>query len=216
MKKRRLHPGAVFAIIVFLLLLGFGLVMREGSNASGWTPRVAWNDDTPLGGKGWHLLLEHLGYKVRRVDQPLQKIPTDAQVWLLLDPETRFSNQEAESLLQWVQDGHTLMWADTSNQERSALGSETYDAPALKLMRDKLGLPEWRGASFKPRAGLALPPLVPLGAGDANQYRTGADKSQRERGERVFDASQRAGVWQSRRSAIDADSLRQGPRFPDG
>ena len=175
MKKCRLHPGAVFAIIVFLLLLGLGLVMREGTESGGWTPRVGWNDDTPLGGKGWRLLLGHLGYRVRRVDRPLKQMPPDAQVWMLLDPETRFSKAEANALLKWVQDGHTLMWADTSNSERSNLGSETYNSSVLKLMREKLGLQEWRTASFRPRAGLSLPPLVPLGNGDANQYRTGAE-----------------------------------------
>ena len=175
MKKRRIHPGAVFAIIVFLLLLGLGLVMREGTESSGWTPRIGWNDDTPLGGKGWRLLLGHLGYRVRRIDKPLKQIPPEAQVWMLLDPETRFSTAEANALLKWVQDGHTLMWADTSSKERSELDTSAANSSALKLMREKLGLEEWRSASFNPRAGLSLPPLVPLSNGDANQYRTGAE-----------------------------------------
>ncbi len=175
MKKRRLHPGAIFAVIVFLLLLGFGLVMREGNNSTGWTPRIGWNDDTPLGGKGWRMLLEHQGYRLRRVDRPLKQMPNDAQVWMLLDPLTRFSQSEASMLLKWVQDGHTLIWADTSSKERSELDSKAVNSPALNLMREKLGLQEWRTASFKPRAGLPLPPLVPLGDGDVNPYRTDAN-----------------------------------------
>lgn len=111
--KSRVSSTHVIAALLFIVacLLGAWGQMKQVPKVK--VPRARFDDKTPLGGKGLRLMLERLGYTVKRTDGVLASMPADARVWLLLDPQAGFSKREADDLLKWVKDGGTLIWAAT-------------------------------------------------------------------------------------------------------
>jgi hypothetical protein len=188
--KKRLSPLSIVGAFLFVILLMLGLAVQQGQDETGWTPRARYDDATPLGGKGLRLLLDEVGYATRVETNAIRTMPSfsarggsGAQVWLLLDPATRFSRREASALLKWVEAGGTLVWADAASPDRSGIDSKASNSPALAWMRQQLGLSERYASQFRPRPGLPLPPLVPLGPGAASIYRTGLNAAPQASGD---------------------------------
>lgn len=175
MKKKRFHPLAWFGVLLALLIVLFGTALRSGGSM-GWLPRARPDDASALGGKAFRLLLERQGLRVQTQTAPLQKMP-DAKLWVLLDPAARFSATEAEMLVGWVKAGHTLIWADTSNGDRSTVSDEAGRSSSLDVLRRAVGVQHSYGPYFRAKLGLPLPPLSPLAAGAASIYRSGVAKA---------------------------------------
>jgi hypothetical protein len=97
----------LFAAVVIL-----GIMAQRNNKPDSNLPRARFEDKTPLGGKGLHLLLDSQGYKTKLQSAPIKAIPSDAKVWLLLDPQTTLSGEDAKVLLQWVNDGGLLIWSN--------------------------------------------------------------------------------------------------------
>lgn len=94
------------------LLLGVGFLQKAQQADSYFIPQARYDDAKPLGGKGLRLLLEKSGYRVQRQEKSLQKMPQDARIWLSLDFSSKYSEDEAKVLLDWVKQGGTLIWAN--------------------------------------------------------------------------------------------------------
>jgi hypothetical protein len=111
--KSRIKSQSTQIIVGLLLIiaLGLGFYLQNRQQVESPFPRARFDDGKPLGGKGYRLVLEWLGYSVRRVDVRLNKMPPDASVWVLLDFQTTFSRAEMDMLLKWVKNGGTLVWA---------------------------------------------------------------------------------------------------------
>jgi hypothetical protein len=146
-------------------------------------PRARFHDASPLGGKGLRLLLERLGYSVKRCDEVLSAMPADARVWILVDPQAGFSKGEASQLLSWVASGHTLIWATGSITERvfgsiptpSALIGNT----GQSHLRETLGIKQnlnMTPVMFR-RNDDVLPPLSPLQQNTLSDYWCGVSKA---------------------------------------
>lgn len=98
-----------------VLLLGLRIYVLSKAQSPSDYPRALFFDKTPLGGKGLHLLLNNQGYATKLQTAPLKTIPQDARVWLLLDPQAKLSKSDAKTLLQWVDNGGVLVWADLNS-----------------------------------------------------------------------------------------------------
>ena len=112
--RKRPSGTHIIAATLFVLACALAVFTQQGPQELTSIPRAQYADATPLGGKGLRLLLERLGFRTRVQTGVLQKMPSDADVWILLDPKTGFSQREAKQLLQWVKDGNTLIWAASS------------------------------------------------------------------------------------------------------
>lgn len=175
MRRRRWSMPQVIGVSLFaiVLLLSFA---RRGPQTE-WTPRARYNDATPLGGKGLRLLLERLKYRSARQSEPMQAMPRDAKVWFLLDPAAYFSKREAKLMWRWIENGGTLVFADTSDARRTRIDFKAGQSQALGWLRNKLHLqPDITYRPDQPRAGELLPELAPLQAGAASVYWSGVQK----------------------------------------
>ena len=143
--------------------------MQSRQQAESPSARARFDDAKPLGGKGYRLGLEWLGYTVRRVDFRLDKMPPDARVWVLLDSETTFSRAELDMLLKWVKDGGILVWAAPPEvfNFSAALGGQKWH-PGKEFMK-KFNIenpPNYNSAATTD----SLPPLSPLAQGAPGVY----------------------------------------------
>jgi hypothetical protein len=100
-------------------------------------------------------------------------MPKNARVWILLDPQTRFSRREADLLLSWVRGGGTLIWACAPAASPFAWNSGSYQT-AHSLLCQKLGVTSSYG--FTPDDA-PLPVLTPLTQSSANEYWNGVSKA---------------------------------------
>jgi hypothetical protein len=130
-----------------------------------------WNDATPLGGKGLRLLVDKLGYTPRKQTEPLRKMPADAAVWLLLDPETRFPKKEAMLLLDWVKKGGILVFCARPNDNYWTPYGDEPESEGVEEVRRALGVES--SPSSAPKAGEFLPELAPLSLDAVSNYRAG-------------------------------------------
>ena len=108
--KRALPHWWIFGLFAVVVILG--IMAQRNNKPDSKFPRARFEDKTPLGGKGLHLLLDSEGYKTKLQSAPIKAIPSDAKVWLLLDPQTTLSGKDAKVLLQWVNDGGLLVWSN--------------------------------------------------------------------------------------------------------
>ena len=176
MKKKRFHPLIWLGGILALFLLLVGVAIRSGGAGEGWLPLARPDDGSPLGGKAFRLLLERAGLRVETQRAPLKQMPA-AKLWVLLDAGTHFSDAEARQLVAWVKAGNTLIWADTSNGDRSTVSGEGGREPWLDILRKGVGAEHGYGPFFRAKMGLPLPPLNALGPGAASVYRSGVTKA---------------------------------------
>ena len=98
----------IVGVLIVLVLLGAALINRNASFTL--LPEAAFADGKPTGGKGLALLLNRIGYQSKVQDAPLQTMPKDARVWLLLGPKVSFTKREGKQLLDWVKNGGTLVY----------------------------------------------------------------------------------------------------------
>lgn len=176
MKRRRVDPTK-FAVgfLIFVACL-MGLVSNSGRNPE-TLPRAQWGDGTPLGGKGLRLVLEQLGYTTALQNEPVQAMPQDAKVWLILDPETRFSKRESSLLLQWVRQGGLLIFC-VPPEYLPYGGNVGPPSAGVKNLMTALGVEASRDYSFSPsKANSFLPELSPLYLNTASNYRDGVQKA---------------------------------------
>ena len=175
MKKRRFDPTRVLVVIVILVVALLALVDNENNESN--LPRARFDDATPLGGKGLRLTLQQLGYTPVRQTEALKAIPGNAKIWLILDPQTRFSASEAKSLLQWVRTGGVLVYCvQPEQQDIFSLGAP--QSAGIEAIRKAVGAQYdsedyWR----KPRKKGVLPALSPLHADSVSIYRSGVSKA---------------------------------------
>ncbi|MBW3634878.1 MAG: DUF4350 domain-containing protein [Armatimonadetes bacterium] len=169
MRKRRLDPTRL--LVGFLIFAALMVALLANSEQKSQTlPRAQWNDATPLGGKGLRLLLGKLGYTLRKQIEPLQKMPSDAKIWLILDPETRFTKKEATILLDWVKKGGTVVFSVRPTDYYGTFNSLP-QSEGIESLRRALGVE--RAQSTLPKPGEFLPELEPLSLDAVSIYRTG-------------------------------------------
>ena len=175
MTKRRPRLNGVYVLIglLFAAACVLGMMAQKGGESAIDAPRARFNDASPLGGKGFGLLLRRLGYSVHLQDEALATMPKNARVWVLLDPETRFSRRETDLLLNWVRGGGTLIWACAPNA-MSFSWNKSSDQSAHALLCQKLGVTSSYG--FTPDDA-PLPVLTPLTPASANEYWSGVSKA---------------------------------------
>lgn len=142
--KRALPYWWIFGLFAIVVVLG--IMAQRNNKPNSKFPRARFEDKTPLGGKGLHLLLDSQGYKTKLQSAPIKAIPSDAKVWLLLDPQATLSGKDAKVLLQWVNDGGLLVWSNlqTSYQDYdwwnmdTPKGDTDYLRTTLKLSSTKI------------------------------------------------------------------------------
>ncbi|PQV63768.1 hypothetical protein B1R32_109108 [Abditibacterium utsteinense] len=176
MKRRKLNPTRLFAGFFFFALCLLGVLTNSG-HQSEELPRAQWGNKTPLGGQGLRLTLQKLGYQTKLQTASLQKMPADAKVWLLLDPQTRFSKAEAKTLLDWVRKGGVLLFCVRPQSYflgASGFGGES-QSEGVETLRNTLGIARSEGQ--QPKAGEFLPALVPLSLDTISNYRVGIKKA---------------------------------------
>ncbi|HEX9995519.1 MAG TPA: DUF4350 domain-containing protein [Abditibacterium sp.] len=168
MKKRRLDPTRLLVGFCIFAVFALSLLTQWGRQAE-TLPRAQFDDATPLGGRGLSLVLEKLGYSTQKQSAPLQTMPQGAKIWLILDPETRFSNKEAQILLSWVRRGGTLLFCvrpefDFSMQDQTP-------SEGIETLRKAFGAE--RSEGVLPKAGEFLPELSRLSLDTISNYRAG-------------------------------------------
>ena len=109
MKTKNPNRARLFLAMAVVVILIVASALNRKS-ASGRAPDAAYADASPPGGKGLALMLGKLGYSAKVQNAPLQTMPKDARVWLLLGPKTQFSTREGEQLLAWVKRGNVLIF----------------------------------------------------------------------------------------------------------
>lgn len=175
--RRKVNFSAVCIGALFIGACVFALTHRQTAEAT--IPRAQWKDATPLGGRGLRLLLERLGYHTQLVTQPVNAVPKDAGVWLILDPFTGFSKAEAQQLLGWVNQGGTLIWAvpDTANAFM-ALRHGSANNSGIATLTDATKLQQ-SYSMYRPanQGGEPLPPLTPLNPVAVSAYWTGVKQA---------------------------------------
>ncbi|MEO6907595.1 MAG: DUF4350 domain-containing protein [Abditibacteriaceae bacterium] len=137
--KRTSSYWWIFGLFAAVVMLG--ILSQRHQSSDDTYPRAQFADGTPLGGKGLHLLLDSQGYSTKLQDAPIKIIPKEAKVWLLLDPQTRLSKDDAKVLLEWVKNGGTFIWCNL-DQSGAASNWWVMDAPqsGTDYMRKKLHL----------------------------------------------------------------------------
>jgi len=175
--RRKGNAGAVFLTLLFVGACIFSLYTQRRNQTEEPFPRAQWKDDTPLGGKGLRLLLERLGYRVPLMNTRLAAMPKDAGVWLVLDPHTGFSKREGQQLLDWVNNGGTLIWAalNFSSPSKGLSGSSFNSNPGIALLHQATKLQE--SPAYMPQTDEPLPSLVPLDAAAVSDYWTGVKQA---------------------------------------
>ena len=168
-EKLRGRGTAIWVVVLFLLACWLGTLGRRNPLRDNY-PRAAWNDATPLGGKGLRLVLGQLGFTAKQQTERISAMPADARAWLLLDPQAGFSKAETRLLLDWVKAGNTLVWAASpewfGNTKNPGVGS----------LRAQLGVDSTGGANFSSGNG-DLPTMTPLSFVAANVFFTDVNKA---------------------------------------
>lgn len=162
----------VGGLLALLTLYGIG-TSGQVKEQQTTLPRARWDDATPFGGKGYRLLLQRLGFNLKRADLRLQAMPQDARVWVLLDPQTHFSRAEQGLLLAWVKAGNTLIYAPPPPSYAISLNREADESSELEELQDQLGVrvqPDW---NFYFQHDDPLPVPKPLDQGAASVYWAG-------------------------------------------
>jgi hypothetical protein len=167
--KSRVQSGHIIVALLLIVALGLGYYLQLKQKTESPYPRAQYDDAKPLGGKGYRLVLEWLGYTVRRVDFRLDKMPSDARVWVLLDHETTFSHAELDMLLKWIKGGGVLVWAaPPSGFNLSMVFGGGKWSPNQEFMK-KFNIEN--PLNFNPApSGDSLPPLSPLVQGAPGVY----------------------------------------------
>lgn len=159
--KRNFSYWWIAALVI--LLLGLRIYALSKQQEQSDYPRALFSDKTPLGGKGLHLLLDNQGYAAKLQTAPLKAIPKDARVWLLLDPQAQLSKGDAKELLQWVDGGGVLIWAnlETGSSEMNWWGV-TQQENGQDYLRRKLHLSSTEVDPYFINSDQSLLPLLQL------------------------------------------------------
>lgn len=120
MKNKRVATVRSLFLIGFLLFLAAVGYWTQAPNFQ--VVRARYGDPKETGGKGLRLLLARLGYTPSLQKGRISAIPRGTRVWLILDPETKFTRAEADILYRWVRDGGTLVWCGSAGI--AGLGSD--------------------------------------------------------------------------------------------
>ena len=164
MKRFNRTHLVVGLLVAFVILLALVLT-RHNDTALATVHR---GDPSPVGGRGLSLVMEKLGFATRSASEPLQAMPSDARVWFLLDPNTRFSDREADLLLGWVHRGGTLVWACAA-PSRSMWGGSSA-RPGLDHLNAPFSASSNGSPSFNSNG---LPQMTPLSLDAVSNYRVG-------------------------------------------
>jgi hypothetical protein len=103
---------ALGALVVgtLLALASWGWIRDQENNLRGIRSTVSTGDEGTL---AWYLLLERLGYQVRRAEDPLVgKTLAETDVLFVIDPTHRVEREETGAMEAWVRRGGILVCAD--------------------------------------------------------------------------------------------------------
>ena len=180
MKNRRPSSSLIIAVVLFIVACVLGVLAQSKQQSPLKVPRARAADSTPLGGKGLRLLLNRLNYRTRIETGVLPAMPAQAEVWLILDYQTGFSSRESQQLLQWIENGGTLIWAATP-RERSVMSGNfsALSNTGMAHLRRELKISEENeniAAMFNQNSG-PLPALSPLKPSAASDIWSGVKKA---------------------------------------
>ena len=171
----------IIAVVLFLSACVLGVLTQQNQQEPVKIPRARFNDATPLGGKGFRLLLERLEFQTRVESRVLTSMPKEAKVWILLDPQTGFTSREAKELSQWIKDGGTLIWATHPSGVSSSGGNyATWNNNGLRVLEQILEIADDTNQSLASwtQTNEPLPPLSPLKQSAASEVWSGVKKAQ--------------------------------------
>lgn len=177
MKQRKDKTLWIIGLItVFLICIA--AVLNNSNNEGSELPRAQFGDGSPTGGKGLQLLLQRQGYTAKPVYEPQNQVPKDANVWLILDPQTSFSSKEANQLLTWVRSGGLLIFcSDAQTEDFSSFSRQRNKSSGTSLLRSSLGIESTNyGTALKARPPIQ-PELAPLKLDTVSIYRTDVQKA---------------------------------------
>ena len=131
------------AWVLVAILVAFGVGVYYNTVRSAPTADTPSSNSTgKRGTKAYYMLLVELGFRVARHCGPLDAVPKDACVAILVDPED-LSQPDAKALARWVKSGGTLVLAASRFlQGFSELGLSAYPraVPEVALIRpERLG-----------------------------------------------------------------------------
>jgi hypothetical protein len=177
MKPRKDKTLWIIGLITALLIC-IAFALNNSNNEGTELPRAQFNDANPTGAKGLQLLLQRQGYTVKPVYEPQRQVPSDAKVWLILDPQTSFSSKEANQLLAWVRSGGLLIYcSDAQSEALSAFSSSRVESSGKDLLRSSLGIESTHyGSALQPRPPIQ-PELGTLTLDKVSIYRTDVQKA---------------------------------------
>lgn len=167
--RSRVQSSHIIVVLLLLTALGLGYYSQTKQQTELPYARAQFEDGKPLGGKGYRLTLEWLGYTVRRVDFRVDKMPPDARVWMLLDYQTAFSHAELDMLLKWVKDGGILIFAAPADRLDFSMIFASDRWQSSKELMKRLKIENPFDISAAPSSD-PLPPLSPLTIGSPNIY----------------------------------------------
>ena len=172
-KSKIIFGGLLLALILIAVAL-----QQAQKSAFVPLPDAAFADAKPTGGKGLALLLNRIGYQSKVQDAPLQAMPPDARVWLMLGPENSFTRREGRLLLDWVKSGGTLIYSAGRGDFFSYFEEEKTATSGVETLAQQLkispGAPDF--GSFKPSAR-ALPELPAVQLDVPSNARAGVQKA---------------------------------------
>ena len=102
----------VLAGLLAVMLVAAFLGGRGDEEAAEPRPDPSSYNAKGSGTKGLFLWLQDLGFRVRRWEQPLGRLPADSRVLLVLGPRRGIDEDELKALERWVSGGGTLVLAD--------------------------------------------------------------------------------------------------------
>ena len=168
--KRANRNKIGFGLLVVALLIAAAALDRGSTGPR--APEAAFANAMPSGGKGLALLLGRLGYAAKVQNAPLQALPKDARVWLILSPKTQFAQTEAQQLLAWVKAGNTLIFCADRSELLLHGAAEPPTATGISTLIRALGIGDVTPEFNAPGAG-GLPTLSPLTLDVPSNYRSG-------------------------------------------
>ncbi len=176
MMRRRgnLTPWLVGTLVILVALMA-GSARRDNSYSP---PRARYFDASPMGGLGLHLLLDKLGYKTVQQTGLLTAIPAEAKVWLLLDPQTDFSEREGHDLVAWVRAGGTLIWAGRPCTAEGMGEDGGERSKGIQFLRRELSMGDYFDRFASMAYGQAYPTLTTLNLQTVTPYRSGVTKAE--------------------------------------
>jgi hypothetical protein len=131
------RPGEHWALLALALLLcGVYLYFAAARRPEDPIADHSTYRTNAAGCKALYTWLAQRGYEVHRVERPLVNLPLDEGLLCVLAPTQTVEADEAERLLQWVEEGGTLLLSC----DRPMLAAALTGRPAIEALEEAFGL----------------------------------------------------------------------------